>query len=277
MNTSLKTEQRRFRPRIEDADPFPDSQRVVYARNPLELVICQFRFPPILKISSEPPAIFQDQLRREYPLYRAIPAITLPGGLPAEVSNLVEGMISFPGAKAHEFSSADGAWAVTVIQESLALTCKNYTRWEHFKEHLRLPLELLIRLYEPSFLTRIGLRYRDVIDRSVLGLTDVPWGNLLSKDLAGAFHSAIAPFIEGLTHQVVVKLQNGLARVTIQHGLAQKGEQVCYIIDSDFSVTERTEHQDAMGILDYFNRQSGRLFRWLIADRLHNAMDPRPV
>lgn len=276
MNTSLKIEQRRFRPRTDDPSPFPESGRVVYARNPLDHVICQLRFPPILKIGAETPAEFQERIRKEYPLYREVPSVSLSAGLPAEISNIFGGL-PIPFAKAHEFLSEDQAWVVTLTQESLALTCTKYQRWEAFRGHLELPLNVLTELYGPPFFTRIGLRYRDVIDREALGLGTVRWDDLLSRDLVSEFHSTIAPSIENLTHQIVLSLQGGAARVTVQHGLAKKNEQTCYIIDSDFYVADRTEARDAIDILNYFNRQAGRLFSCFIAERLRRAMGPTPI
>jgi uncharacterized protein (TIGR04255 family) len=277
MNTSVKVDQQPFRPRIDDPAPFPDSERVVYSRNPLELVICQLRFPSVLKISTEPPADFQDRVRREFPLYREVPTVNFGVSLPSEMSTVVNRMLPIPTTRAYEFSSGDKAWTVTLTQESLALTCTNYSRWEKFREHLEMLLGILRDLYQPPFFTRIGLRYRDVLNRSELGLVGVSWSDLLSKELGGVFHSAIAASIEGLAYQLILSLQGGAAKVTIQHGLAQKGDELCYIVDSDFYVTNRTETHDAIDILNYFNRQSGRLFRWSIAERLHRALEPRPV
>jgi uncharacterized protein (TIGR04255 family) len=277
MNTSLKVDQQPFKPRIEDSAPFPDSERVVYGRNPLELVICQLRFPSVLKISAEPPAAFQERVRKEFPLYREVPTVGFGVTLPSEMSDVVNRMLPIPTTRAYEFASGDDAWKVTLTQESLALTCTNYTRWEGFRQHLRTLLEVLLDLYQPPFFTRIGLRYRDVINRSELGLAGVSWSELLSKELGGVFHSAVASSIEGLAYQLVLTLQSDAAKVTIQHGLGQKGEEICYIVDSDFYVTNRTETNDAIDILNYFNRQSGRLFRWSIAERLHRALEPRSV
>ena len=48
--------------------PFPEATRVIYHKNPLTDVICQLRFPPILKIDSEIPSLFQDTIREQYPL-----------------------------------------------------------------------------------------------------------------------------------------------------------------------------------------------------------------
>ena len=74
-----------FDPCIEEAAPFPDSERVICSDNPLEMVICQFRFAAILKITAEPPAEFLDGLRKDYPLFREIPPIYIAPGSPPEL------------------------------------------------------------------------------------------------------------------------------------------------------------------------------------------------
>ncbi|MBL8785507.1 MAG: TIGR04255 family protein, partial [Deltaproteobacteria bacterium] len=45
----------------------PESPRVIYASNPLADVICQVRFPRILRIDNELPADFQDAIRGQFP------------------------------------------------------------------------------------------------------------------------------------------------------------------------------------------------------------------
>jgi uncharacterized protein (TIGR04255 family) len=277
MTSQPKLEAAPFVPRIEDPTPFSDSQRVVYTKNPLEVVICQLRFPAILKIGSEPPVDFQEKLRKNYPLFREIPPLDVGTGLPPELSAIMGRLMPMPTSKAYELTSSNGAWQITLTQESLALQCKAYRRWEEFREALETALNLLGRIYEPSFFTRIGLRYRDVITRHPLGLDDVPWQELLSPQLASEFHSSISAAVEGSWHQLSLRLQGGAAKVTLQHGLGNKDGEICYIIDSDFYTAERTGAQDAARILNYFNRQSGRLFRWCILDRLHTAMEPQPV
>jgi len=277
MTSQPKLETAPYIPHLGDPSPFPESDRVIYARNPLEFVICQLRFPAILKISSGPPADFQESLRRFYPLYREIPPVDIATGFPPELVNVIGNLLPNQGSKTYEFSTQDGNWQVTLTQESLALSCKRYVRWEEFRELLLSALELLLRIYEPSFFTRIGLRYRDVIARNQLGLSDVPWRDLLSRELAAEFHSRVAQSIENTGHQIVLRLQDDVAKVTLQHGLGNKSGEICYIIDSDFYVNERTGARDATRILDYFNRQAGRLFRWCITDRLHQAMEPQRV
>jgi uncharacterized protein (TIGR04255 family) len=277
MTSQPKLETAPFIPRIEDPSPLPESERVIYDKASLETVICQFRFPAILKISSGPPADFQEGLRRNYPLFREIPPVDIATGFPAELVNVIGKLLPNQGSKTYEFSSHDGNWQVTLTQESLALTCKTYRRWEEFRELLELPLGLLLKIYEPPFFTRIGLRYRNVITRNNLGLEGVQWHELLSPELAGELHSQISAAIENTGHLIVMKLQGDVAKVTLQHGLGNKNNEICYIIDSDFYVNERTGAQNALRILDYFNKQASRLFHWCISDRLHQAMGPRSV
>ena len=49
--------------------PFPEVKRVIYKKNPLDRVICQLRFAPILKIDAEIPADFQEMIRADFPNY----------------------------------------------------------------------------------------------------------------------------------------------------------------------------------------------------------------
>ncbi|GDX40579.1 hypothetical protein LBMAG21_08710 [Armatimonadota bacterium] len=49
--------------------PFPQTNRGIYAKNPLVEVVCQLRFPPILSINQSNLADFQSHIRDVYPLY----------------------------------------------------------------------------------------------------------------------------------------------------------------------------------------------------------------
>jgi uncharacterized protein (TIGR04255 family) len=258
--------------------PFPEFPRILYDKNPLEFVICQLRFPPILKIEADLPSGFQEAVRSQFPLFSdARP--TAGVGLPPELSKLLGAMLPTPMPRTYEFASADSTWQITLTRESLALTCRKYKRWEEFRTVFVGALSALSENYAPSFFSRIGLRYRDVICRSELNLAKVPWNELLRAELAGEFHSPIANNITIANHQLVLAMSNGRAQALIQHGIAprQPDQEICYYIDNDFSTEQRSSTNDAMETLDYFSKQSWRLFRWCIGDRLHDAMGPRPI
>lgn len=259
--------------------PFPEFDRILYDKNPLELVICELRFPPILRIETDLPSAFQEAVRAQFPLFADARPAGLAVGLPQELSNLLGAMLPQNMPRTYEFRSADGSWQITLTRESLALTCRRYKRWEEFRAVLGKPFTALLEHYAPAFFSRVGLRYRDVIRRSKLGLADVPWNELLRQELAGEFHSVLAPNIKLASHQLILSLSGGAAQVLIQHGIAPgqgQDQEICYYIDNDFSI-ERRETNDAMETLDYFSKQSWRLFRGCIGDRLHDAMGPRRI
>ncbi len=258
---------------------FPDYTRVIYDRNPLRQVICQLRFPAILRISSETPAQFQELIRNEYPLYEQkteVPIIAqeIRDQFPPDISNA---MLRLDPVRAYEFSSEDKKWVLSLTRDFLALTSLGYEKWENFKLHLNMPIPALTNVYKPPFFTRIGLRYQDVIRRSKLGLENIAWSELLEPYIASELMSPhIAPSVDEAMRIIIVNLDVG--KVRIQHGLVTDTDidtgtkEVCYLIDSDFFLEPKVEVDNVVDILDYFNAENGRLFHWCVTDRLRNAM-----
>jgi uncharacterized protein (TIGR04255 family) len=188
------------------------------------------------------------------------------------------GMAGIP-ANAYEFSSADGNWIISLTKEWFALTCRRYTRWTEFVDHLRSPLAEFQRQYSPAFYVRAGLRYQNIIQRSALGLENEPWSALLNHDIAGVLASAeLRGHVEQSSADFVVCVEGGKDRIHLQHGLgtkqtAARTEEV-YILDLDIYTTERMRTEDANTRLVSFNTEAGTLFRWCIANRLHEALGP---
>jgi uncharacterized protein (TIGR04255 family) len=166
--------------------PFPDTPRIKYASNPLVEVICQVRFPPVLKIAAQLPDAFQERIRAIFPVYNENTSVFAGLELPAELLQMVRSTMP-PGFQKgpSAFTTEDGIWTLTLAKDFLALSTKNYERWDDFWQHLAPALAALQDVYTPVAYTRTGLRYRDVIRRSMLGLQGVPWRELLGHELAG--------------------------------------------------------------------------------------------
>jgi uncharacterized protein (TIGR04255 family) len=256
--------------------PFPNVTRVVYAINPLEEVICQLRFPAILKLESEPPVGFQDRVRANYPLYKSGSTVQLGTGVAPNLMELMGRNLSFgAGPPSHEFGSKDASWTLSLTKESLSLVCKKYTHWEEFRTRLSESLGVLFDLYAPSFFVRIGLRYRNIIRRSRVGLNGVDWSELLNPWIAGPYSSPeMTGEVEHSFLQMVLRLQGNDGRVLISSGTVKDTvlNEICYMIDSDFFIDQLTETKDALERLDFLNAQSDRFFRWCIGKRLHDAL-----
>jgi uncharacterized protein (TIGR04255 family) len=261
--------------------PFPEVPRVIYAKNPLDEVICQLRFPTILKIDTDLPAAFQDRIRARYPLYEAKSAAKLPPNLPQELAKqLAATLPPIFAARVHDFTTPDRQWTVSLTKDFLALTCRKYRRWEQFKEHLGELLAGLRDIYAPAFFSRLGLRYRDVIRRSDLGMENADWSELLKPWIAGVLSAPdVSAEVQHVFKDFIVRLPSDNAHVRVQHAIVRddKSPEPCYLIDADFSDEQQTETNHAIAKLDFLNRQARYLFRWCISDKLHRALEPTSV
>lgn len=259
--------------------PFPDSPRIIYNKNPLTEVICQLSFPAILLIDSEVPALFQGKIQEEYPIYQEAQGANLKLNFPQELAQVVGNTLSLKSGRAtYQFISADKKWRVTLTRESFSVSTIEYKRWEDFKRHLEIAFAAFVEVYKPPFFTRVGLRYQDLIQRSKLGLENVGWSELLSPPIAGEFSAPeIVDRIVHRVNQLTISLDDE-SMVLLNHGMvSNENPEDLYIIDSDFLTEQKTEVQNVTEKLNYFNKFSGRLFRWCISDRLHNALEPQPV
>lgn len=260
--------------------PFPDVPRVIYEINPLDEVICQLRFPPVLKIDTEVPAGFQEEIREDYPFYESKSPLRLPTGLPPNLSPTIVADLLLGGQRSHDFASQDRAWSLHLRRELLALTCRNYERWEIFREQLACPLEALQRQYSPPFFTRIDLRYRDVIRRSQLQLTETPWSELFQPWISSVLgRPETKEHVQNVQTMFVLNLADEKYQAQVGYGLARdvQTNEIIFLIDADFYSEQQTEPSYVFDRLNTLNRYAGRFFRWCITDRLHDAMRPRPV
>ena len=267
--------------------PLPEVDRVIFGENPLKQVICQLRFPKILRIDTERPAQFQEAVRREFPHFQEDPdrsSLPLPDGVSELIPKELLQSLSRTQNRRFQFVSRDKTWIISLTKDFVALETSNYVRWEGFREKVELVLRALANVYNPTHFIRIGLRYRNVIDRKVLKLDDVPWRDLLSSRIAGPLgaHEIVDDVFE---HHgtFLVQLDGGMDVVRVQHGLATDEavdtHYLVYLLDHDFFTKKDvdTEVSDVVRRFDLYNLQNRWLFSWCIKSKLFNAMDPGPV
>lgn len=262
--------------------PFPDTPRVIYRKNPLEQVVCQIRFPSILKIDTQIPAEFQDMIRDEYPMFsetrELAPEFPMPPEILSQLPQEIADSIPIPATNRmnYKFSTSDDKWVVNLTNNFLALTCFEYIQWESFRQHLELPLNILMEIYRPALFSRIGLRYVNVIRRSQLGLEDIEWSNLIQPYIAGVLSVFDKNSVRGSLSNEEILLSDDAGVVRIIHGLAtaKRNNEMVYLIDNDFFFEGNMEITHATERLGYFNNWGRRLFRWAITDRLHESMAP---
>jgi uncharacterized protein (TIGR04255 family) len=260
----------------EATSPIPESARVLYTKNPLFEVVCQVRFPPILRIEAGIPASFQERIRNDFPFFSEEEA-PLFAGLPPDLSRLFQAnLVQQAPQRSWKFESEDRRSMVALTREFFSLTTTKYTRWEDFRALIQVLLAGLQAEYAPSFLTRVGLRYENMIVRSELGLNGVSWSDLLQAHIAAEFACpGIASSIREAVHRVLIDLAPH-GKVNLRHGVAQKqdSDEICYVIDNDFFTEEKMEVVNVIDRLNVFNKEAGRLFRWCISNRLDASLGP---
>ena len=263
---------------------FPLVPAKVYDVNPLNEVICQIRYPAILKISGQKPFEFQDAIRASYPLYEEKNSLAqLSTSLPKEVADLFAAApIQLPGELLeHHFSTEDQSRSISLTQAFVALTERQYTRWEDFRESVQLAESVLYRNYTPNYYNRVGLRYVDVLQRDRFQLPDTPWSELLNPAFIGVLGDKdLSSDVRELKVETLLNIPDvELGQVIIKHGLArsQETDEQVYLIDADFHTTRRSDTHGAFGDLEKFNRWGGYLFRWATSDKLRVAMGGRAI
>ncbi|MBL8252723.1 MAG: TIGR04255 family protein [Candidatus Competibacter sp.] len=258
--------------------------RVRYTKNPLVEVVAQVRFPRILEIDDQLPSDFQRALRQDYPLLE-IQEETLSVMIGQGPNKMMADDLP-KRATIYHFIAPDRAWRISLASEFVALSCAKYEKWEDFRPRMMTGLETVAKLYSVTHWTRLGLRYRDLIIREDIGLTDVSWRQLLAPFLLGV--TLADSLVEGhnisetdvLAAQSYVSFQLEDCALGLRHGIVRKeqtGDQA-YMIDVDFYLDNQIAKFDLDAIkhhLDSFHANAGAIFRGCIQPRLHDALGPQ--
>ncbi|MGL4500348.1 MAG: TIGR04255 family protein, partial [Planktothrix sp.] len=195
----------------------PDYQRVIYKRNPLIEVIGQVRFPTILKIDNQDPFEFQEQVRLEYPILKQSQSLTIPPEI-VPLLPQIGGQIRNAQHTTYHFQSEDSKWQISLNRDSLTLSTVEYQKYEDFKFKLNKACKIFEKLYQPSFYTRVGLRYKDLILRSKLEIPDKSWSELISEKIASELYvSELSDSIQTIVKNLGLEIEEG--QVNFIHGL----------------------------------------------------------
>ena len=262
--------------------PFPQGERVIYNKNPLTKVICQLRYPPILRIDSEIPSNFQDEIREAFPLYNEkveLQQETAMGLKSQFHPELLKQLTKTSVNKNHEFSSEDGIWKINLVRTFLSISTSRYIRWEEFIKMFRPSINALLEIYKPPFFTRAGLRYVDIFDRSKLNLEGCDWTELLNPQFIGLLSTEIGPNIKHCENIYEISLIDNQSMLRIATSFVQNAQskEQCYMVDSDFYLPSRVKPEDLMDKLGFLHERATRLIRWIITDKLHYAMEPEKI
>lgn len=289
---------------------FSSEERCLLKNNQLAEVICQLRFPQILKIGAQLPVEFQELIREEYPQFsqRTEPPMpNMPGvpGAPNSLGATAPKLIGTPppgrrlptpnapqgapnGTINYQFASADGVWRINLTSSFISLACNRYTCWEDFAKRLDKPLATFIQIYKPAYFERIGLRYLNFISRKSLSLEGVPFRDLFQSAYLGPMSDEEVPETTAMRCSVDAELAiRGGCKVKLHAGPgmimrntpqgAQQEKEVRFIFDQDLYMNGNIPVNYSAGALQTLHSQAYAIFRGAITDTLFDAMEPAPI
>jgi uncharacterized protein (TIGR04255 family) len=241
----------------------PAYEQVLLGESPLQEVVCQLRFHPILKIAIAPPADFQDLIRKDFPVVgqESGAQISVVGGKP---------IISATNESAWQFKSANEASVVSLTSSFVALKTSQYSDFRTFNEQLLSVIRAFERAHEPPFYVRVGLRYvnRWIIPRD--GDMPVAWADLLNKYLAGLFADPmLRDGIVEAKHHLVLQTEHGQVGCRYSRDVGDLDGKAAeqFTLDFDHYVTGQIEPKKVQSLLVGSNDTVYRLFRWCLTEK----------
>ena len=259
---------------------FSNAPRCILHKNQLAEVICQFRFPEILIIGTNPPADFQEKIRISFPQYRIRKETNGPQIRNVNGSLQVE---NSPVTINHQFTTADDIWKVNLTSGFISLSCKRYTRWEEFAKYFDQILATFITTYSPAYFTRIGLRYLNFISRQALGLTDLQFKDLIESCYLGPLAKDDIPekVITQSTVDTHIQLRNCALKLHAGPGMVKRNGmddgEVKFIFDQDLYRNGNIPVSNSAAVLNTLHNQAFCVFRGAITDKLFESMDPEII
>lgn len=235
-------------------------------RAPLQSMVCELRYPMRLAPQDDATRL-QQALAHEYPLPEA----------PSPLLIQTQGPSAAEGLR-YTFTSPDAAHAVLLTPVTLALECRSgYNGWKSFRERWeRLMAAAADTFSDLVWQQRIGLRYinRVEVDASD-GLRSLE-GRINSEllhplgDESGLFNHINSSIQE-------LRVKQDLGVCTLRHGLrVDDAAPAAYVLDLDY-YDDRLTQLDVvtqMSLLDSFNLDVWKMFRWCVTDRQYDEFEP---
>lgn len=256
----------------------PKYEDVVFPNPPLVLAVCQVRFPRTFGLlQSAELRSFQKPIQDAYPVSAAGAEITLEAqyGADAKIKQSRDKLT---------FSTPDGAWTVSLTEESVGLETRVYEGFAPFRARLDQALQALDACLEGIKPTRIGLRYVNEIRVGV----EPDWGRVIREELRGPLATEVMGNASQCLQEIVVP-HDEHSGMTMRHGLLPEGTTVAgtqvpegepfYLLDYDVF---RSYPLDALQTMDssalvamaaQFNEVAYGLFRWSILDEFLSQLE----
>jgi len=247
---------------------FPQREDVRLQRAPLVEVICQVRFPPILRIASEQPFAFQEWVRERFP------QLEVEHGMVVHVAPLGPTPPSAqPQPRIFRFKSPDGNTTVSLALDFYALSTTSYTHWRDFLELLQLVNQAACEVYNLPYAVRVGLRYINHLTLENTGVKSV-------AELWGILRPELTMLLRGDSWDEPLEMVNRLLlagreneRLTLRSGF-RSGEKPVFLLDFDYYTEGNISLENLSALCQRYHDAIYDAFRWCIREEKLAAFAP---
>jgi uncharacterized protein (TIGR04255 family) len=249
---------------------FPTQSDVHLANAPLAEVVCQVRFPPILRISAEEPTVFQDRIRDSFPLVDLEHAFVLrmPGPGAKEIPS------AEPQASIYRFHTSDKQKTISLAADFYAVSTSAYTHWRDFARLLSMAHEAVAQVYRPAYATRIGLRYVNRLTFQNTGCRTMDeLFSVLRAELTGPIRNPA--WSEAVEMRCRLVLPDDSGKLIVGTIFETPEDGPAFVLDLDYFEEGQL---DLDGLIERCTRYNGaiyRAFRWAIRDDKLEIFRPR--
>jgi uncharacterized protein (TIGR04255 family) len=254
----------------------PDPDRSLLTNSPLDLVVCQVRFDqrPVISASNKVGFEFQAALQAEGESRWKMEPIEGPP--PVGIVVTPDGAQRISGGdpvKGWRFTSADGAFIIVLMPDSIAVETRRYAGWHTFRATVERALDRLMTTFTPEIELRVGLRY---VDRMKSAGAEQPsdWIARLRPWLHGLIgHETLGPAVSNQQQQIMLELGDG-AVCRFAHGTLPTDRGLEYVLDYDLFREEARPFDAAaiLDVLDLFNTEALKLFQASITPETAEAL-----
>jgi uncharacterized protein (TIGR04255 family) len=258
-----------------------DIPRTVLKHPLLMLALCQVKFSSLLGVTDRHLLAFQRSVQLDYPIATSAEATELIIG-----RNSINAEVRSEQRKVPQWQFTDRSdnWKIVLSQDFLTLEARAYNDFDDFVNRLEDAIGSLAEHIQPTFITRIGLRYINEIRLNTLSV-NTQWKSVIRTDLLGPL---VIPEFMGQASQVISAQQlvfryPGNMVVRMHHGLFAEGTTVqghkkpqdmsdpFYLLDFDvfqeFPSPSDVVEVDSNAIqqcVKEYHKVIGQLFRWSV-------------
>lgn len=239
---------------------FPEVEEIPLPRSPIAEVICQIRFPLVLRILTEQPVDFQKIFRSEFPHLEVQHGLALQFDPLSGSAPMVQNE-----PRVYQFKTRDKQTSISLAPDFFAVTTTKYQSWNSFVRVLRLATKAVIQVYEIDSIARIGLRY-------INHLTKANTSSEETIDVLDVLRPELTALWRGVPGQEPLQAVNHLlleaseeGRLALRLGYRQD-EPIC-VLDLDCYIeSDSLLLADAEGYCEQFHNLIYSAFRWCIRD-----------